>query len=231
MSASQPVLLLAAALPAFASSALPNVRLDLELRPGDCALVEAPNPARAAALADLCSGMTGLVEGDASFMGLNWAELGRERAAALRGRIGRIHGKGAWIAMMGTHVNILLPRLHHTREPQAVVAQSATALACRLGLPGLPLARPDRLSDADLQRAACVRAFLGEPLLLLLENAISPDDPGLTSPLLQMLSQALDRGAAAICFTRDVPYWRAQRFPVSHRLALLNDGLVPMGKG
>ncbi len=231
MSASQPVLHLAAALPAFASSALPNVRLDLELRAGDCALVEAPNPARAAALADLCSGMTGLVEGDASFMGLNWAELGRERAAALRGRIGRTHGKGAWIAMMGTHVNILLPRLHHTREPQAAVAQAATALACRLGLPGLPLARPDRLSDSDLQRAACVRAFLGEPLLLLLENAISPEDPALTSPLLQLLSQALDRGAAAICFTRDVPYWRAQRFPVSHRLALLNEGLVPMGNG
>jgi phospholipid/cholesterol/gamma-HCH transport system ATP-binding protein len=223
------VLQLAAALPAFSAGALPYVRLDLELRPGDCALVEAPNPDRAAALADLCSGMTGLVEGDARFMGLNWAELGRDRAAALRGRIGRIHGKGAWIGLMGTHVNIMLSRLHHTREPQAVIARNATELSRQVGLPGLPLARPDRLSDGDLARAACVRAFLGEPRLLLLENAISPDDPGLTMPLLQLLSQALDRGAAALCFTRDVPYWRAQRFPVSHRLALLNEGLVPMG--
>ena len=222
-----PVLHLAAALP-WEDSALPNVPFDLQLMPGECALIETLDPARSTALSELCSGMIALRGGEARFMGYEWSGLDRERAAALRGRIGRIHHRGAWIDMLGTHVNIMLSCLHHTREPEAAVTRSATDLARHLGLPGLPLARPDRLSEGDLMRAACVRAFLGEPQLLLLESSITPDRPGLTAPLLDLLSRALDRGAAAVCFTRDAPFWQALNFPLAHRLFLLDDGLKPM---
>ncbi len=227
MPQAEPVLHLAAALPPD-DSVLPNVPLDLRLMPGECALIETPDPERSTALAELCSGMAGLRRGAARFMGYDWSGLDRDRAAALRGRIGRIHHRGAWIDMLGTHVNIMLARLHHTREPEAAVTRSATDLARHLGLPGLPLARPDRLSEGDLMRAACVRAFLGEPRLLLLEHSITPDRPGLTAPLLDLLSRALDRGAAAVCFTKDAPFWQAQNFPLAQRLLLLDDGLKPM---
>lgn len=222
------VLQLVSALPFFEAGALPHVPLDLCLGRGDCALVETPDPARATAFADLCSGMTALRGGEVRFMGYDWTTLDGERAAALRGLIGRIHQRGAWIDTLGTHVNIMLPRLHHTRDPEPLVARAATELARQLGLPGLPLARPDRLSEGDLMRAACVRAFLGEPRLLLLETTISPDQAGLAAPLLALLSRALDRGAAAICFTRDGAFWQAQSFPVSHRLSLLDNGLNPV---
>ncbi len=221
----EPILQLVAALPFLEAGALPNVALDLVLMPGDCALIEAPDAGAATAFADLCSGMRGLRSGEARFMGYDWTALGPERAAALRGRIGRIHQRGAWIGTLDTHVNIMLARLHHTREPETAIAEAATELARRFGLPGLPLTRPDRLSEADLARAGCVRAFLGEPRLLLLESAIGADRPDITRPLLDLLSGALDRGAAAICFTRDVPFWMAQAFPVTHRLQLLDDGL------
>jgi len=222
------VLQLVSALPLFEASALPRVPLDLCLTRGDCALVESPDPARATALADLCSGMTALRGGEVRFMGYDWTALDDKRAAALRGRIGRIHQRGAWIDTLGTHINIMLPRLHHTRDPEPLVARAATELARQLGLPGLPLARPDRLSEGDLMRAACVRAFLGEPRLLLLETTISPDHAELATPLLALLSRALDRGAAAVCFTRDASFWRARPFPVTHRLRLLDNGLNPV---
>ncbi len=228
MPQSEPVLRLLSALPLFEAGALPNVPLDLELMPGDCALIETFDPARTTALADLCSGMMAPRQGEIRFMGYDWASLDSERAAALRGRIGRIHQKGAWISMFGTHVNIMLAQLHHTREPEPAIAQSAIELARQFGLPGLPLVKPDRLSEGDLLRAGCVRAFLGEPQLLLLESAITPDRPELTAPLLDLLSRALHRGAAAVCFTRDAPFWAAQRFPVTHRLLLRDDGLKPM---
>ena len=222
-----PVLELLSALPAFEESALPNVPLALRLQPGDCALIETYDPERAAAFADLCSGMIALRDGAVRCMGFDWSELGWERAGALRGRMGRIPGKAAWIGMLRTHVDIMLPQLHHTREPEFAIVQSANALANRLGLPGLPLVRPDRLSEADLMRAACVRAFLGEPRLLLLENPVNAEHPELIDPLLDLLSQALDHGAAAICLPRDVPLWQAQNFPTTHRLHLLEDGLSP----
>ncbi len=232
MPQAEPVLRLVSALPSFDSGfdtgALPNVPLGLELMPGDCALIEAPDPAGATAFADLCSGMIALQQGEVRFMGYDWASLGNERAAALRGRIGRIHQRGAWISMFGTHVNIMLAQLHHTRDPEPAIAQAAIELAQQVGLPGLPLVKPDRLSQGDLLRAGCVRAFLGEPQLLLLESTITPERTELTGPLLDLLSRALHRGAAAVCFTRDAPFWAAQRFPVTHRLLLRDDGLKPM---
>jgi len=224
----EPVLRLLSALPLFEAGVLPNVPLDLELMPGDCALIETFDPARTTALADLCSGMMALRQGEIRFMGYDWASLDSERAAALRGRIGRIHQKGAWISMFGTHVNIMLAQLHHTREPEPAIAQSAIELARQFGLPGLPLVKPDRLSEGDLLRAGCVRAFLGEPRLLLLESTITPDRAELTAPLLDLLSRALHRGAAAVCFTRDAPFWQAQHFPLTHRMQLRDDGLKPM---
>ncbi len=223
-----PVLELLSALPFFDDSALPNARLELRLMPGDCALIETQDPQRATAIADLCSGMVALSEGEVRFMGFNWTGIGRDQVLALRGRIGRIHQRGAWADMLRTHVNIMLPQMHHTREPEAAIAGNALLLARELGLPGLPMVRPDRLSEADLIRSACVRAFLGEPHLLLLENALSTDHPELITPLLDILSRALDRGAVAICFTRDAPLWQAQAFPLSHRLHLQEDGLKPM---
>ncbi len=224
----QPVLELLSALPFFEESTLPNVALDLRLMQGECALIETHDPERATAFADLCSGMIALRDGAVRCMGFDWTELDQERTFALRGRIGRIHQRGAWTGMLRTHVDIMLPQLHHTREPAEAIARSAVTLAQQLGLPGLPLVRPDRLSEGDLIRAACVRAFLGDPRLLLLETAIGADHAELTVPLLTLLTQALEGGAAAICFTRDVPFWQAQRFPVAYRLQLLEDGLVPM---
>ena len=225
-SRNQPVLELVSALPFFEASVLPNRPLDLRLMPGECALVEAHDPERVTALADLCGGMVALRDGSARFMTFDWAELDRERTLALRGRIGRIHQKAAWMGMLRTHVDIMLPQLHHTRETEASIARSAVTLAQQLGLPGLPLVRPDRLSEGDLIRSACVRAFLGDPRLLLLESAITADHAELTAPLLGLLSHALDGGAAAICFTRDVPFWEAQGFPIAHRLQLFADGLT-----
>ena len=227
MTLAEPVLRLAAALPHFEASALPNVAFDLALMPGECALIEAPDPTGATALAELCSGLVALRSGEVRFMGHDWAALDSERAGALRGRIGRVHQRGAWIGTLGVHVSVMLARLHHTREPEPAIAQAATELARRLGLPGLPLGRPDQLSEGDLMRAACVRAFLGEPRLLLLEGAPGADHADLAAPLLDLLARALDRGAAAICLTRAAAFWRGQAFPVSHRLHLLDDGLKP----
>jgi phospholipid/cholesterol/gamma-HCH transport system ATP-binding protein len=228
MSGEPAILDLISAWPSLEASVLPNAPFDLHLMAGECALVEAHDPERITAFADLCSGIVHLRQGSIQFSGYDWAELDPERAAALRGRIGRIYRKGAWISTLGTHVSIVLGMLHHTREPEQLISQAAMALARRLGLPGLPLERPDQLSDGDLARAACVRAFLGTPQLLLLERSIGDDHPELTVPILDLLSQALDRGAAAICFAHDAAFWRAQSFPISRRFRLLENGLQPV---
>lgn len=199
---------------------------DLELAAGDLALIEAHNPVWAAEFADLCSGLIPLAQGSVHFLGRDWGVMPFAMAAALRGRIGRVYGHGAWIGFAGTDLNILLPQLHHTRRPVAVLRDTAAELARTFGLPGLPLVRPSALSAGDRARAGLVRAFLGEPRLILLESPVQGRFPELVAPLLNALAAARDRGAAGIWLTGSDLVWNDRSFPATHRFRLTERGLV-----
>lgn len=230
MASGTPVLELAGARPLFDQGGLPQVALDLSLCPGDCVLIEARDARRAGALADLCSGLLPVADGEIRFLGQDWSVTPNLQAAALRGRIGRIHQRGAWADQIETHVNMMLPALHHTRRPESEVSAEALILGRRFGLPGLPVARPGLHTEADLVRAACVRAFLGRPALLLLEHPVPSTLPELMAPLLDAIVSATARGAAAICLIRDRAPWRGFA-PFATRSLLLSDrGLVASGR-
>jgi phospholipid/cholesterol/gamma-HCH transport system ATP-binding protein len=228
MSGATPILELIGACPDTVSSRLPPVPLDLQLMPGQCALIEARDPAQAAEFADLCCGLLPLHQGSVRFLGRDWTDTTEEQASAMRGRIGRVYGAGAWINFLGTDVNILLSQLHHTRRPESVLREAAAELARDFGLPGLPLNRPGALAAADLVRAACVRAFMGEPLLLILESPAQNQFADLVPPLLNALMAAHDRHAASIWLTRGEAVWFDRYFPATKRLRLLERGLTAM---
>jgi phospholipid/cholesterol/gamma-HCH transport system ATP-binding protein len=98
------------------------------------------------------------------------------------------------------------------------------------GLPGLPRGRPTSLSAGDRARAACVRAFLGEPALLILQSPMQGRFGELKTPLLEALSGARGRGAAAIWLTYHGLVWSDRSFPCDHRLRLHEHGLVPAAR-
>lgn len=228
MSGTAPILELIDAHPDTATSYLPPVPLNLELLSGQSALIEARDPAQAAEFADLCCGLLPLRQGGVRFLGRDWADTPDELAAAMRGRIGRTYGAGAWIGFLGTDVNILLSQLHHTTRSEAVLRATAAELSRGFGLPGLPLTRPNALAAADLVRAACVRAFMGEPLLLLLESPEQEQMADLVQSLLDALAAAHDRRAASIWLTRSDAVWHDRSFPATMRLRLMERGLTPV---
>lgn len=195
---------------------------------GELALVDARHSARPAWLADLCCGLLPLAAGSARFLDHDWSAMPDDYAAALRGRIGRVFASGSWVGFLDVATNILLPRLHHTRDDPSDLRERATALSCAFGLPGLPLVRPGVLAASDLARAACVRAFLGDPMLVLLESPVQGRFTSLVPPLLDALAAARDRGAAAIWFTRSDLVWRDLSFPATMRMRLGERGLVPV---
>jgi phospholipid/cholesterol/gamma-HCH transport system ATP-binding protein len=223
----QPVLDLDRALAGQSPDDLPTPALTLQLMPGELAVVEARSATTAAWVADLCSGLIPLSDGTVRFLGHTWATLPPDYAAALRGRIGRVFATGAWVGFVDAATNILLPQLHHSREPRDDLREQATRLACGFGLPGLPLEHPGDLVPIDLARAACVRAFLGDPALLLLESPLQGQFEELLTPLLDALAGARQRGAAAIWLTRSDLVWSDHSVPANHRLRLRERGLVP----
>jgi phospholipid/cholesterol/gamma-HCH transport system ATP-binding protein len=125
-------------------------------------------------------------------------------------------------------LNVLLPQLHHTHRPVAALREAAVELARTFGLPGVLLVRPRALTPADRARAACVRAFLGEPRLVLLESPVQAQFADLIPLLLNALAAARDKGAAAIWLTRSDLIWRDRPFPATCRLRLTEYGSIPM---
>ena len=201
--------------------------IGLRLRPGDFAIVDTGDGDRAAAFADACVGLVPPRSGRVRFLGVDWSLLGVDAAAALRGRIGRLVGSGgAWIAALDMIENVLLPQLHHTGRPRGELRDEAARLARRFGLPGLPTGHPGDLSPADLQRAGCVRAFLGNPRLVILERATEGVYPDLLEPLVNAIRAARDRGAAVLWLSVDPRVWTDPSLPTSARHRFIGGGLT-----
>jgi phospholipid/cholesterol/gamma-HCH transport system ATP-binding protein len=205
-----------------------NASLSLRLLPGECALIEAADAAQLTVFADLCGGLIEPRSGHVRFLGRDWQELPDNYAAALRGRIGRVFRIRAWVPFIDVETNILLPSLHHTHRSRSELRADALALAHEFGLPGLPLDRPGDLLSADLDRAALVRAFLGEPLLVMVEDR--PDISLSLSPaVLNRVRETCDRGGAVVWLARERTIRGTAAFPASQHLRLSDQGLALVG--
>ncbi|ATJ91138.1 ABC transporter ATP-binding protein [Acetobacter tropicalis] len=226
-----PLLELNKAVPSFDESGLPPVPFSMRLMPGECVVVEARDPENAIQFADMCSGLVPLDDGSVKFMGLDWAELHDREVNALRGRIGRITRRPSWPTFLGTHLAITLQQLHHTNRPMDDVVAEATRLSEQFGLPGLPVLRPALLSPADLVRAECVRAFMGRPRLLLLEDPLEASPVELENAFLSALTDARDKGAGVIWLVRNNAIWQGYRQGVTSMWRLADDGLVAVRTG
>jgi len=200
--------------------------LSLRLLPGELTLIQCRDSAFAASFVDFCCGLLPPQQGAVRFFGRDWTHLSSEHAAALRGRIGRVLREGGWIEFLDTETNILLSQLHHTRRSLSDLRTAAASLAHDFGLPGMPTGSPSDLSVADLARAACIRAFLGEPLMVALESPVQAEYGDLAAPLLNAILGACNRGAAVMWLTTGDIVWMDRSVPASARLRLSEQGLT-----
>ncbi|MGD2099710.1 MAG: hypothetical protein PVG35_19195 [Desulfobacterales bacterium] len=203
-------------------------KLSLSICSGELALIRLARLEQTGGFADACSGIFSPTSGRIFFLGRNWLELAPDQANALRGRIGRVFRTGNWINHLSLMENILLPQLHHTRRPARRLRDEAGKLAEQFGLPGLPLGLPGDFTAADLRRAACVRAFLGRPLLILLEEPTSGIYLEVISALMTAIREARERGAAVIWLTQKDLIWNDQTLPVTQRYRLVSGKLMEM---
>lgn len=200
--------------------------LNLEVFGGDLFLIRLARSEQASTFADACAGLIQPLRGAVYFLGRNWQELPPDLANALRGRIGSVFTAGNWINHLSLMENILLPQLYHTHTFTGRIRDEAGALAERFGLPGVPLGLPGDFTPTDLQRAACVRAFLGRPSLVLLQEPTIGIGSEIVSPLIQAIRNARDRGAAVIWLTRESVIWNDATIPAMHRYRLVARKLV-----
>lgn len=221
-----PILELQDATPRKLPDTVIHAPLGLRLVRGDFALIECWSPESAEHFADICCGLQPLQRGAVRFSGRDWAQVSDTESDAMRGRIGRVFHDVNWIAFLDMETNILLSQRHHTRRGLPELRAMAAELAYDFGLPGLPIGSPSMLPPTDLARAACIRAFLGDPMLVVLEYPLRSDDVELAAPLINAVSRARNRGAAVIWLTPDDATWRDRSVPATCRLRLSEEGLT-----
>ncbi len=158
-------------------------------------------------LADAAQGLVDPTQGGVSFLGKRWPAYGHDEKLAARAMIGRVFDEPGWISALDMDENIMLSQSHHTRRPEAEIRDEASALARQFSLPGLPQGKPYGMRATDLRRAACVRALLGAPDLLILERPTAGVYPAIMPALMAGLRAAQKRGAAILWTTDEWDVW------------------------
>lgn len=182
--------------------------MNVELGSGEMALLRLERGSIRLPVADAAEGLLQPSGGTVTFRGTDWWSMSAARAASCRGRIGRVFEGQAWVGALDVGENITLAQRHHTRRPVAEIIAQAGALSEMFGLPGLPRSMPGRTHPQDLQRAACVRAFMGRPDLVILERPETGLYPEIMSPLMTAIRRVRSNGAAVLWTTTETEVWQ-----------------------
>ncbi|MEZ4599068.1 MAG: hypothetical protein R2940_04685 [Syntrophotaleaceae bacterium] len=202
------------------------VSLQTDISGNELLLIRLEQPGQCTILGDLFSGLLHPSVGNVRFLGRDWSKVGPDFANGMRGKIGRIFCRGAWFIKLTIRENILMRPLHHSRLSVAKVQAEAAQLGLDLGLPGLPTGYPEEALPTDLERAAWIRAFLGTPQLILLEEPFQDWPHPASCRLIQVMGRARLRGAAVIWMTRNPSVWKDSSLPATRRMRLANRRLT-----
>jgi phospholipid/cholesterol/gamma-HCH transport system ATP-binding protein len=199
--------------------------LRFDLNPGELMMLHSEDDHHENALTHAVCGLLRPISGTATFLGRDWRELTPDRANALRGRIGVVFRRDNWIPYQPVLDSLILPRLHHTRQPVDAVCREATQWALRFGLPGLPRDLPAAVSARDRLAANLVRAFIGAPSLIVVENQSVALPAKLREVFINAIGEARERDAAVLWFAQDLSLCLDGTIPATRRLQLGGSGL------
>jgi len=148
--------------------------------------------------------------------------VGDLSANEVRRRIGIVFQSFNLFPHMNVLDNVTLgPRRAHG-EDRAEAESRAVELLERFGLADKAADYPNRLSGGQNQRAAIVRALMGRPEVLLLDEVTSALDPELVGEVLGVIRELRDQGLTMILATHEMGFAR----DVANRVAFLDQGRV-----
>src|SRR5580765_602185 len=196
-----------------------------DLNAGELLLVRIERENERLPLADATEGLVSPAQGTVTFLGADWQRLPADHAAAHRGKIGRLFEDEGWISDIDVDENIMLAQRYHTQRTEEDILEEALQFARMFGLPGLPRGRPGKVRRWDLRKAACIRTFLGQPALIILEQPVRGVYTDILSPLLNAVQSARRHGAAVVWTVTDAQIWNHPDLRSTARARMLGSEL------
>lgn len=201
--------------------------ISLVVRAGDAILITTPARGGGTPLCDAAQGLVEPLKGKVAFLGHSWDAVSPYAVSVLRGKIGRVFCSQPWISNLTIYDNIVLATRHHTRLREAAILTGVERLAKVCGVDLIPAGRADTVAADTLQRLQWIRAFLGQPSLVLLEHPAQGAATGGIDNLLEVIMHARSEGTAIVWVTTAPSESSILSF--TKRYALRNGTLLPLG--
>jgi ABC-type transporter Mla maintaining outer membrane lipid asymmetry ATPase subunit MlaF len=174
----------------------------LALGPGDCVVFAGVDASSLHHLGDLVLGLQAPARGRILFGGSDWQTMDPrdvERCRRQTGRVLAVPGRAAWLQNLDVEENVQLARRFDPGSNVLQVRERSSVLCGLFGLAGLPGTRPASTAPDVLLRAQWVRAFLPDPLrLLVLESPDWGVKPSMGARLREQVRVARAAGTAVV---------------------------------
>ncbi len=170
---------------------------------GEPLLITGPSGSGKTTLLHLLAGLLRPTEGSVFVQQTDITRLPDRQLDRFRGRhIGLVFQRPHFVESISVGRNILLPTLWS--RPDTDAALRLQQLADRLAIGHLLAARPTRLSQGELQRAAIARALINQPGLVLADEPTSALDDANCQAAIGLLQQQCQlAGAQLLVVTHD----------------------------
>ncbi len=152
------------------------------------------------------------IRGEVRFLGRTWGDRSvaeTERDLGLVGTVfnPRCHPARIWVGNLDVDENVMLAAQFDPSRSSVRIAARANELAIGFGLPeGLPQGRPSATDPGDLVLSQWVRAFLRDPLrLLILENPLELAPRASVAALVREINRVRGAGGAVLWVSETVP--------------------------
>ncbi len=157
------------------------------------------------------------------FEGEDLIKLRRRRRRALKGRFSYMFQQMALFDSMTVFENIALPLQERSKLSAREISDRVNALAEVIEIPETLDRYPSQLSGGMSKRVAFARTLITEPEIVLFDEPTTGLDPVRKHMVHQMIAQhQREKGFTAVVVSHDIP----EVFDISHRVAMLEDGVV-----
>lgn len=190
-------------------------KASLEIRSGEVLLLQGANGSGKTTLARILSTT---LHADAGAVTLDGEPVGRSLRAARRAIGFASHRPLLYLGLSPLENLDFFGRLSGVTDARS----RADRLLKRFGLQEFADTPVERFSRGMLQRLALIRALLGEPRVLVLDEPYAGLDDEGTATLNAMLGEAREQGAAALVISHD----RERAAPLTTRACALRNGVI-----